>query len=166
MQFLSSAFVSSVPFLSFSCRETVSIVNSRCGFNQDGTLPPLLRGRADAALVFRSGIWAQTAGLDAEWIGCKTKWWFFPNAFLRECVGLLQKKIAFECGFLRFDLIAVLVLIRFRLGCFRGFGSGCCCFGDSCAFGYGSEPSADSFSVHDIILSLPYSEPDRSEQKH
>lgn len=31
-----------------------------CGFNQDGTLPPLLRGRADAAIAFRSAQIADT----------------------------------------------------------------------------------------------------------
>ena len=42
--------------------------------------------------VFRSGLWANQAGLTAEGIGGKTKWWFWPNAFMRECAGLLQKR--------------------------------------------------------------------------
>ena len=42
--------------------------------------------------VFRSGLWANLAGLHAEGIGGKTKWWFWPNAFMRECAGLLQKR--------------------------------------------------------------------------
>ena len=42
--------------------------------------------------VFRSGLWANQAGLHAEGIGGKTKWWFWPNAFMRECVGLLQRR--------------------------------------------------------------------------
>ena len=42
--------------------------------------------------VFRSGLWAHQAGLSAEGIGGRTKWWFWPNAFMRECVGLLQKR--------------------------------------------------------------------------
>ena len=42
--------------------------------------------------VFRSGVWAAQAGLPAEGIGGKTKWWFWPNAFMRECAGLLQKR--------------------------------------------------------------------------
>lgn len=42
--------------------------------------------------VFRSGIWAAQAGLTAEGIGGKTKWWFWPNAFMRECIGLLQRR--------------------------------------------------------------------------
>lgn len=44
--------------------------------------------------VFRSGIFAGQAGLKAEGMGSKTKWYFWPNAFIREFVGLLvsQKK--------------------------------------------------------------------------
>ena len=42
--------------------------------------------------VFRSGLWARQAGLNAEGIGSKTKWWFWPNAFMRETMGLLQKR--------------------------------------------------------------------------
>ena len=42
--------------------------------------------------VFRSGVWARLAGLSAEGMGGKTKWWFWPNAFMRECVGLLQNR--------------------------------------------------------------------------
>ena len=40
--------------------------------------------------VFRSGVWAARAGLRAEGIGGKTKWWYWPNAFMRECVGLMR----------------------------------------------------------------------------
>ena len=50
--------------------------------------------------VFRSGIWAVQAGLKAEGIGGKTKWWFWPNAFMRECAGLLQKRWKQEILFL------------------------------------------------------------------
>ena len=42
--------------------------------------------------VFRSGVWAAQAGLEAEGIGGKTKWWYWPNAFMRECAGLLQRR--------------------------------------------------------------------------
>ena len=42
--------------------------------------------------VFRSGVWANQAGLAAEGMGGGTKWWFWPNAFMRECVGLLQRR--------------------------------------------------------------------------
>lgn len=42
--------------------------------------------------VFRSGVWAAQAGLSAEGIGSPTKWWYWPNAFIRECAGLLQNR--------------------------------------------------------------------------
>lgn len=42
--------------------------------------------------VFRSGIWASLAGLEAEGIGSPTRWWFWPNAFMRECAGLLVNR--------------------------------------------------------------------------
>ena len=42
--------------------------------------------------VFRSGLWAREAGLSAEGIGSRTKWWFWPNAFMRETAGLLRKR--------------------------------------------------------------------------
>ena len=50
--------------------------------------------------VFRSGLWARQAGLTAEGIGSKTKWWFWPNAFMRETVGLLQRRWKQELLFL------------------------------------------------------------------
>lgn len=57
--------------------------------------------------VFRSGVWASFAHFRAEGIGSRTKWWFWPNAFMRECVGLLKQRwkqellqIVFLAGFL------------------------------------------------------------------
>lgn len=38
--------------------------------------------------VFRSGILAEKAGLKADGIGSRTKWYFWPNALLREVVGM------------------------------------------------------------------------------
>ena len=59
--------------------------------------------------VFRSGVWAAQAGLDAEGIGSKTKWWFWPNAFMRETAGLLQKRWKQE------TLLLVLLIAFFGL---------------------------------------------------
>ncbi|MBO4837028.1 MAG: YdcF family protein [Clostridia bacterium] len=39
--------------------------------------------------VFRGGLWANQAGLPAEGMGSRAVWWFWPNAFMRECAGLL-----------------------------------------------------------------------------
>lgn len=45
--------------------------------------------------VFRSGNLARQAGLKADGIGSKTKWYFWPNAMLREVVGMFaaQRKV-------------------------------------------------------------------------
>ena len=42
--------------------------------------------------VFRSGVWARLAGLEAEGMGSRTRWWYWPNAFMRECAGLLARR--------------------------------------------------------------------------
>lgn len=55
--------------------------------------------------VFRSGVWASMAGLPAEGIGSRTKWWYWPNAFMRETAGLLQKRWKQEIFLLIFLLI-------------------------------------------------------------
>ena len=55
--------------------------------------------------VFRSGILAKRAGLQAEGIGSRTRWWFWPNAFIRETAGLLHKRWKQELLFLAILLI-------------------------------------------------------------
>ena len=55
--------------------------------------------------VFRSGVWAGLAGLKAEGLGSRTKWWFWPNAFVRECAGLLRNRLVPEIIGLVFLLI-------------------------------------------------------------
>lgn len=50
--------------------------------------------------VFRSGVWAAKAGLPAEGMGSPTKWWYWPNAFMRECAGLLMNRIPQELALL------------------------------------------------------------------
>ena len=59
--------------------------------------------------VFRSGIWAKRAGLTAEGIGSRTRWWFWPNAFIRETAGLLHKRWKQEL------LLLVMLLLFFGL---------------------------------------------------
>ena len=46
--------------------------------------------------VFRSGVWANLAGLPAEGAGSRTKGWYWPNAFMRECAGLLLNRVPQE----------------------------------------------------------------------
>lgn len=65
--------------------------------------------------VFRSGLWAAQAGLPAEGIGSKTAWWFWPNAFMRECVGLMQYRWKQElallvCLLLLFGLLSMTII--------------------------------------------------------
>lgn len=42
--------------------------------------------------VFRSGVWARRAGLEAEGVGSKIRWWYWPNAYMRECAGLVKNR--------------------------------------------------------------------------
>ena len=56
--------------------------------------------------VFRSGVWANLAGLPAEGVGSRTKWWYWPNAFMRECAGLMLNRIPQE-------LLLLAVMIAF-----------------------------------------------------
>ena len=41
--------------------------------------------------VFRSGILASDAGMNADGMGAKTKWYFWPNALIREFIGMLAR---------------------------------------------------------------------------
>ena len=42
--------------------------------------------------VFRSGFLAQEAGVKADGIGAHTKWYFWPNAMIREVVGVFARQ--------------------------------------------------------------------------
>lgn len=42
--------------------------------------------------MFRSGILAKKAGIDAEGVSSKTKWYFWPNGFVREFFGILAMR--------------------------------------------------------------------------
>ena len=41
--------------------------------------------------VFRAGVCARRVGLRAQGMGCRSKWYFWPNAAVREFVGLLVR---------------------------------------------------------------------------
>ena len=61
--------------------------------------------------VFRSYVLSKKHGLLSQGISAKTKWYFFPNAFLREFVGLLyDKKIV-----IALILIAVILLYNLAI---------------------------------------------------
>ena len=63
--------------------------------------------------VLRSGIIAHDSGIEIEGIGARTKWYFWPNAFIREFIGLLvnsaKKQILVLC------CIICLFLVTFNI---------------------------------------------------
>ena len=50
--------------------------------------------------VFRSGILSVKTGLKADGMGSRTKWYFWPNAFVREFIGLMVNEIRWQLGIL------------------------------------------------------------------
>ena len=62
--------------------------------------------------VFRSGVWAGLAGLAAEGLGSQTKWWFWPNAFIRECAGLFKNRLIPEIAGLAFLVLCFVVITK------------------------------------------------------
>ncbi len=64
--------------------------------------------------VFRSGLMAVSAGLEAEGTGGKTRWWFWPNAFLRECAGMFRNRWKQELLFL-FLILAFFAMLSMLL---------------------------------------------------
>ena len=64
--------------------------------------------------VFRGYTLSQEHGLDAQGISAKTKLYFFPNAFLREFVGLLVAK-KFSIGFTTVMIMAASAVVTLVL---------------------------------------------------
>jgi uncharacterized SAM-binding protein YcdF (DUF218 family) len=50
--------------------------------------------------VFRSGMFSAKAGMKAGGIGAKTKWYFWPNAQMREFIGLLVSEWKINVAFI------------------------------------------------------------------
>ncbi len=48
--------------------------------------------------VFRGGMFAREAGMHASGMGSKTKWYFWPNAEVREFIGLIVNEIWVHVG--------------------------------------------------------------------
>ena len=63
--------------------------------------------------VFRGYVCAHQAGMDVEGMGSRTKYYFWPNAFLREFVGLLVAK--WRVFLLLFGLSCAIALVIERL---------------------------------------------------
>ena len=68
--------------------------------------------------ILRSGILARKAGLDAEGVAGDTKWYFWPNGFIREFFGILALNI-------RVHIIVAIVTaaVCAALGCIGYFGN-------------------------------------------
>ena len=58
--------------------------------------------------VFRSGMIANDAGLHAMGIGSRTKWYFWPNAFIREFAGLMARRWLYQLF-----ILAIVMLVYF-----------------------------------------------------
>lgn len=67
--------------------------------------------------MLRSGILAQQAGIDAEGIAGDTKWYFWPNGFLREFFAILTMNVRAHIW-----VAAVTAAICAVLGCIGHFG--------------------------------------------
>ena len=65
--------------------------------------------------VFRSGIIARMAGVDAEGVSAPTKWYFWPNGFIREFFGILaiNKKAHIRMAVLTAVLCIVLGVVSY-----------------------------------------------------
>ena len=64
--------------------------------------------------VFRAGLMADMAGLNSEGMGAPTRWYFWPNAAVKEFVGLLTEQKGKQAGIL-IMLLALYAYLTFRL---------------------------------------------------
>ena len=64
--------------------------------------------------VFRGYVLAKKCGFEAQGLSAKTKGYFYPNAFLREFVGLLVDQKLRHIGYIAVMVLAV-VLMYYRL---------------------------------------------------
>ena len=61
--------------------------------------------------VFRSGLWSRRAGFYPLGMGSRTKWYFWPNAFVREVAGLLEAEKKMVNGWMALFLIAYAIQV-------------------------------------------------------
>ena len=64
--------------------------------------------------LFRAGILAREVGFSADGLGSRTKWYFWPNAFVREFIGLLKGQLIRILSVL---LFLTLAFIFIRMNC-------------------------------------------------
>ena len=55
--------------------------------------------------IFRSGMFSAKAGMQAYGIGAKTKWYFWPNAQMREFIGLLASEWKINIAFIALTVL-------------------------------------------------------------
>lgn len=68
--------------------------------------------------VFRAGTFLKSAGLKASGMGAKTKWYFWPNAFIREFIAILVENrkahmLFVLFAFIVFSLLSLLAYLSF-----------------------------------------------------
>lgn len=56
--------------------------------------------------VFRAGTYARTIGLKAEGVGCKTAFYYWPNAFVREYIAIM----------IRYKKLPIVLLVMWAIG--------------------------------------------------
>lgn len=61
--------------------------------------------------VFRTGTYARKVGLKAEGVGCKTAFYYWPNAFIREYIAIMIK----------YKLIPIIIILIWILGTICSF---------------------------------------------
>ena len=64
--------------------------------------------------VFRGYVLSLKNGFKAEGISAKTKWYFFPNAFLREFLGLLNEEKVRHVGIILFIVLIAIGILFVR----------------------------------------------------
>ncbi|MBQ6570245.1 MAG: YdcF family protein [Clostridia bacterium] len=60
--------------------------------------------------VFRSGMFASDAGMNADGVGAKTKWYFWPNAQIREFIGIIVSEWKINAGFVALTIVVSTLL--------------------------------------------------------
>ena len=60
--------------------------------------------------VFRSGVISRQAGFEPDGIGAPTKWYFWPNASVREFIGLLTENRKKQAAILGGLIVSYIVL--------------------------------------------------------
>ena len=69
--------------------------------------------------VFRSGLFARMVKMKAEGIGAKTKWYFWPNAAVREFVGLLTRHRVKQVLVISGIILVYIALTLLKYGYYR-----------------------------------------------